>query len=111
MPWSRRRSRNSVTHLAYVVAAVGAIAMIALSLAGFFGLTVTLPFKSPLPTLFGGALVALILGVVAFVGSKHVGELVWAVALIAIGYIGGGIGGLLVLVGGVLGVISRYAHR
>lgn len=82
--------------------------MILLSLASFFGLAVTLPFRVPLAAMFGGALIGVILGIVAFIGSKHVRELVWAVALLVVGFVGGGLGGLLVLVGGFLAILSRF---
>jgi hypothetical protein len=55
-----------------------------------------------------GAILGIILGIVAIFGSKHVTELVWAIVLIVIGFVGGGIGGLLVLVGGILGLLSKY---
>jgi len=57
---------------------------------------------------FGFALLPLILGIIAIVSAKHVTELVWAIVLIIIGFIGGGIGGILVLLGGLLGLISKY---
>ena len=63
-----------------------------------------------MPQFAGFAILALILGVVAIVGSKHVTELLWAIILIIIGYVGGGIGGILVLIGGILGLISKYIH-
>jgi hypothetical protein len=44
----------------------------------------------------------------AVVGSKRANELIWAVVLIVVGYLGGGIGGLLTLIGGLLGLLSRY---
>jgi hypothetical protein len=59
---------------------------------------------------FGFALLPLIIGVIAVVGAKHSSELIWAIVLIVAGYIAGGIGGLLVLIGGIVGLISRYAH-
>jgi hypothetical protein len=82
--------------------------MILLSLAGFLGFGIALPFHVPLVAMFGSALIGLILGIVAFIGSKHVRELIWAIVLLVVGYVGGGIGGLLVLVGGLLGILSRF---
>jgi hypothetical protein len=66
-----------------------------------------------MPHLFAGfGILALILGIIAIIGAKHVTELIWAIVLIVIGLIGGGaggsIGGLLVLIGGILGLISKY---
>ena len=82
--------------------------MILLSLASFFGLSVALPFQVPMAAMFGSAIIGLILGVVAFFGSKHVRQLIWAVALLVIGFVGGGLGGIMVILGGLLGIISRF---
>lgn len=67
-----------------------------------------MPFRSPIAGYFGEGVISLILGVVGVVGSKRVNELIWAVVLIVVGYLGGGIGGLLTLIGGLLGLLSRY---
>jgi len=83
--------------------------LVVFSLLGLFGHAVTMPFQVPLRGMtFGFALLPLILGIIAIVGAKHVTELVWAIVLIIIGFIGGGIGGILVLLGGLLGLISKY---
>jgi hypothetical protein len=37
-----------------------------------------------------------------------VNELVWAVVLIVVGFLAGGIGGLLTLLGGLVGLLSSY---
>ncbi|MDD1770474.1 MAG: hypothetical protein LUO79_05250 [Methanomassiliicoccales archaeon] len=74
---------------------------------GFLGLVVS-SFGEPIfhwGFLYGG-FVTMILGVVAVLGSRNAGKTVWAVVLIIVGAIGGGIGGLLVLLGGILGLIS-----
>lgn len=103
---------NKALHqAAYYLALIGGIVMVLLSLLGLLGLRYALPFGSLLPgMMFGlGLLVPLILGIIAIVGAKHASELVWAIVLIIIGVVGGGIGGLLVLLGGVLGLISKFA--
>lgn len=85
--------------------------MIAFSVLGLIGFAFSLPFQSPLHGIsFGFALLPLIIGIVAVVGAKHSSELIWAIVLIVAGYIGGGIGGLLVLIGGIVGLLSRYVH-
>ena len=106
--WSRNKHQNIVSELGYVLALVGAVVMILLSLGSFFGLSVALPFQVPMAAMFGSAIIGIILGVVAFIGSKHVRQLIWAVALLVIGFVGGGLGGLMVILGGLLGIISRF---
>ena len=53
-----------------------------------------------------GGIVTLVMGVIALVGSRSVKTLAWAIVLIVVGLIGGGIGGLLAALGGLLGLIS-----
>jgi hypothetical protein len=98
----------SLREIGYVLALIGGILMVLLSLAGILNFAVNIPFSSPLLGYFGVGLVTLILGIVALYGAKRVGVLLWAVVLIVIGFLGGGIGGLLVLLGGIVGLISRY---
>ena len=100
--------KGTLGHLAYILALVGGIVMIILSLLGFLSYAVTIPFQSPLGGFFGSGIITLILGVIAVVLSKRASELVFAIVLIIVGYLGGGIGGLLVLIGGILGLLSRF---
>jgi hypothetical protein len=58
-----------------------------------------------------GSIVTLIMGIIAIIGARSVNTLVWAVILIVVGAIGGGIGGLLVLLGGLIGVISVLSKK
>lgn len=106
--WSKKKHQNVVSELGYVLALVGAVVMILLSLANFYGFAIALPFQVPMAAMFGGAIIGLILGVVAFIGSKHVRELIWAVVLLVIGFVGGDLGGLMVLLGGLLGILARF---
>ncbi len=82
----------------------------ALSLLGYFW---TVPFGAPLRPLniFGHDFIILILGIVSVIGSRWASTLAWSIVLIIIGYIGGGLGGLLVLVGGILGLVSYLLKK
>jgi len=106
--FNRNRSNGSVRELGYILALIGGILMILLSLAGMLNFAVNIPFHSPLLGYFGVGVISLVLGIVALYGAKKVSVLLWAVVLIIIGFLGGGIGGLLVLLGGIVGLISRY---
>jgi hypothetical protein len=97
--------------LAYYLVLIGGILMVILSLIDLLGMAIRIPFSSPLPgiSLGGlGVIVPLILGIIAIVGAKHVTDLIWAIVLIIIGFVGGGLGGLLVLIGGLLGLLARF---
>ncbi len=82
--------------------------MVLLSLASMIGYAVYLPFSSPIGGYFGEGVITLVLGIVAVIGARRVTDLVWAIVLIIVGFVGGGIGGLIVLIGGLLGLLSRY---
>lgn len=94
--------------LGYVLALVGGIIIIVLSLAALAHFPLQLPFRSPLAGYFGIGVISLILGVVTVFGSKRVNELVWGIVVMAVGFLSGGIGGLLALIGGLVGLLSRY---
>ncbi len=100
---------TSLTRVAYVLALVGGILMV---IFGFLGLVAS-SFGDPIfhwGFAYGG-LITLILGVVAVLLSKNAGKLAWAIVLIIIGAIGGGIGGILVLLGGVIGLVSAISKQ
>lgn len=106
--FNRRRGNSSIATAGYALALIGGITIILLSLAALLNFPVSLPFHSPLAGYFGIGAITLIFGIVAVFGSKRVHELVWAVVLMAVGFLGGGIGGLLTLLGGLLGLLSIY---
>lgn len=82
--------------------------MVIFSLLGLLSFAMSIPFHSPNQGYFRSGIITLILGIVAIVGSKKANQLLWAIVLIVVGYLGGGIGGLLVMVGGILGLISHF---
>lgn len=101
-------AKHSLSYFAYVLALVGGILMVVFSLFGFLGYAI-MSMSFGMPHFFGGFdIVVLILGLVAIFISKRANDLIWAIVLIIIGILGSGIGGLLVLVGGILGLISKY---
>jgi len=103
-----KRGKGTLGYLGYVLAIVGGIIMVILGLLSMFSYAVALPFSSPIGGFFGVGIITIILGVVAVVLSKRVYELLWAVVLVIIGFLGGGIGGLLVLIGGILGLLAHF---
>jgi hypothetical protein len=55
-----------------------------------------------------GSIFGIAVGVIALYGHTRVGELVWAVILLVLGYFAGGLGGLLVLLGSLIALIMRF---
>lgn len=102
----------SAAQLAYagrILALIGGILLVLFSGLALLGFVFRIPFHSSLvnldPLVYD--FIGLVLGVVAILGSRQAGKLEWAIVLIIVGYLGGGFGGLLVLVGGVVGLVSR----
>ena len=94
---------------AYYLALIGGILLVVFGLLALVGYAISLPFNVPLRGMtFGFAFLPLILGIVAIIGAKRVSELLWAIILLIVGFLGGGIGGLLVLLGGLLGLILHF---
>ena len=99
--------RGELGRAAYYLVLIGGILLVVLSLLGLvgYGISIAVPFVG---MSFGFAILPLILGIVAIILAKRATELVWAIILIVVGYLGGGIGGILVLLGGLLGLLSRF---
>ena len=84
--------------------------MVVLRLLGFFGFAMVRMMGFGMPGLFPGyEILGLILGIVVILIAKRAAEPLWAIVLIIIGLIDlQGIGALLVLIGGILGLLSKY---
>ena len=103
---------TSLGQVAYVLALVGGILLI------IFGLLSLLSIGFGGPSFFYwsvysfgySGIVMLICGVIAIIGAKSVTTLVWAIVLLIVGFIGGGLGGLLVLLGAIIGLIVVLTH-
>ena len=103
-----RRAGGALWELGYVFALLGGIIITVLSLASILHYPTNLPIQVPLAGFFGIGVISLILGVVWVFGSRRVNEIIWGVVLMAVGFLAGGIGGLLAIIGGVVGLLSRY---
>jgi hypothetical protein len=103
-------ANSSLGRLAFILALIGGILMVVFRLLGFVGFSMVAMFSFGMPRLFPGyEILGLILGIVAIIISKRAAEPFFAVVLILIGIIAlQGVGALLVLLGGILGLASRY---
>jgi hypothetical protein len=101
--------QHGLDRAAYYLVLIGGILLVVFTLLALIGHAISLPFSVPLLGMtFGFAFVPLILGIVAIILAKRVFEPVWAIVLIVVGFLGGGIGGILVLLGGLLGLILHF---
>ena len=91
-------SGTPVSTIAYYLVLIGGILMVLFGLLGLLADFGNFIFHWGFS--YGG-IVTLVMGVIAIIGAKSVNTLVWAIILIVVGAIGGGLGGLLVILGGI----------
>ncbi len=105
------RKMATLAYAGYILALIGGIIIVILALLTIIGS----PFFAysvlgAVDALISG-IIMLIIGVVCVIGSKFVGHLGWAIVLLILGIvaggIGGSIGGALVIIGALLGLISK----
>ena len=102
--------KNRFAYWGYILALIGGILIIVFGLLSLIGNSLGSAF-SPAGHYLSGAMysiVAIIIGVICVIGSKSVGTLVWAIVLLVLGIVSGGIGGALVILGALLGLVSIF---
>jgi hypothetical protein len=95
-----------LSKVAYILTLVGGILLLIFGLLYLIGATVYSPIPNLLPIRgFAVGIVSIVCGIIAIVGAKNTTDIAWAIVIIIVGVIGGGLGGLLVVLGGVVGLI------
>lgn len=105
-------ARGFLGKVSYILVLVGGIVMVIAGIAGFIGMGIMAP--SIIGSFFGGFVIQMILGVVAFYFAKRIHELLWAIVLSVVGFIGislGNLGGVLVALGGIASLIAIFLKR
>jgi hypothetical protein len=103
-------SGTSISNIAYYLVLIGGILMILLGLLGLIVDFGGFFFRWGFGFAYG-SVITLVMGIIAIIGSRSVNTLVWAVVLIVVGLVGGGLGGLLVVLGGVFGLITVLSKK
>ena len=102
-------SEMSVSRIAYILALIGGILLVIFGLISLIGSSFGPSFLywgwGFASFALGGGIISIICGIIAIIGARSASTLVWAIVLIIVGIIGGGLGGLLVILGGLLGLI------
>jgi len=106
-------ARTSLGQVAYYLALIGGILLIIFGLLSLFSIAIGGPafFYWSVYSFGYSGIVMLVCGVIAVIGAKSATTLVWAIVLIIVGLIGGGLGGLLVLLGGIIGLLVVLTHQ
>jgi hypothetical protein len=99
----------SASKLAYYLAIIGGIILLIFGVLGLFQ-SAFRGFYVGWGLSYGGVL-SIICGIIAILGASRNSDLIWAVVLIIVGIIGGGLGGLLVLIAGIIGLVTALSHH
>ena len=72
-----------------------------------------LAFFSPIGAIgaLGSGIIGLILGIICLIGARYVGHLGWAIVLLILGILAGNIGGIIVVLGALLDLVSHFTHE
>ena len=106
-----KMSELSVSKLAYYLALIGGILLILFGLLSLIGFGRLSYLHFSFYAFAYDGIVSLVCGVIAIVGAKSANTLVWAIVLLIVGVIGGGLGGLLVVLGGLLGLVTVLTKK
>lgn len=97
----------TLSYVGYVLALIGGILLVLFGLVSLVG-SAFLIF-SPLAFLSKSvySLVQIVLGIICIIGSKMVKNTTWAIILLILGIVAGGIGGTLVVLGALIGLLAK----
>jgi len=105
-------SRLPLSTIARVLILVGGIVLIIgalLQIADFGGLFDIRPnFDIRGLTVLTGGVVAIVIGLLALIGSKQVTSPAWDIILLILGLLVGSLGGTLVFIGSIIGLVAIY---
>jgi len=99
---------TSISQIAYILALIGGILLVIFGLISLIGSSFGPSFLYwgwGFASFAFGGIISIICGVISIIGARSASTLVWAIVLIIVGIIGGGLGGILVILGGLLGLI------
>ncbi len=97
----------TLSYVGYVLALIGGILLVLFGLVSLIG-SAFLIF-SPIAFLSKSvySLVQIVLGIICIIGSKMVKNTTWAIILLILGIVAGGIGGTLVVLGASIGLLTK----
>jgi len=97
--------------LAYVLALIGGILLVVFGFLSLLGSSFNVLSEFRVYAFPYAGIVSIIFGIIAIIGAKSVMTLVWAIILLIVGILAGGLGGLLVALGAIIGLIVAIVGR
>ncbi len=106
-------ARTSLSQIAFYLVLIGGVLMAILGLLDLLEISIRVPYLylSIISGLPRGGIVMLVCGIIAIVGARSASKLFWAIIIIIVGIVGGGLGGLLVILGGIIGLIRSSTKK
>jgi hypothetical protein len=97
----------TLSYVGYILALIGGILLVLFGLVNLVG-SAFLIF-SPIAFLSKSvySLVEMVLGIICIIGSRMVKNITWAIILLILGIVAGGIGGTLVVLGALIGLLTK----
>jgi hypothetical protein len=98
---------SSLAYAGYILALIGGIIIVILAILTIIGSPFFAFSALSAVGVLASGVIQLIIGITCIIGAKFVGTLTWAIILLVLGIIAGGIGGVLVIIGALLGLVAR----
>jgi hypothetical protein len=97
----------TLSYVGYILVLIGGILLVLFGLVSLIG-SAFLIF-SPIAFLSKSvySLVEIVLGIICIIGSRLVKNITWAIILLILGIVAGGIGGTLVVLGALIGLLTK----
>ena len=108
---STMTSKSSLYSLARLLLIVGGLVLIlgaVLDVVGGLRGLFDLNFRISSLGFLTGVVIAIIAGVVAFIGAGQISNVALNIILVVLGYLAGGLGGILVILGALVAIVTKF---
>ena len=108
---SEMTSKSSLYSLARLLLIIGGLVLIlgaVLDVVGGLRGLFDLNFRISSLGFLTGVVIAIIAGVVAFIGAGQISNVALNIILVVLGYLAGGLGGILVILGALVAIVTKF---
>jgi hypothetical protein len=104
-----RKKISTLAYVGFILVLVGGIVVLLFGLLDLLEVGVRIFREISVLSFLTGtvrSLAQIVIGIVCIIGSRFVSNLVWAIVLLVLGLVAGTFGGLLIVIGAILGLVS-----
>jgi hypothetical protein len=105
---STKKSLRTIARVLFLlgglVLILGAVLQVGVGLSGLLDFAPRIPSLGSLV----GLLLAIIVGVLALAGIGQVSNPAWSIVLLVLGFLAGGLGGILVMIGAIIALVADF---